>query len=213
MGGLRKYMPITAGTFIVGWLAIAGVFPLAGFWAKDEILAQAWFRGDYGLWAVGVVAALFTAFYMTRQVWLVFYDRRTVAPIAERRDTKSASRTSRRGSCSSRCSCSPCFALFGGLIDLPFVNVDFDILDRWLEPVFAGVQPEHASSFFQGFALSTVALVVAIIGIVIGRAVYLRGLKADGADPDGRAPRRLRRRAGQRATTSTSVWRASSAGR
>ena len=48
MGGLRKYMPITAGTFIVGWLAIAGVFPFAGFWAKDEILAKAWFRDNYG---------------------------------------------------------------------------------------------------------------------------------------------------------------------
>ena len=53
MGGLRKYMPITAGTFIVGWLAIAGVFPFAGFWSKDEILAKAWFRHNYALWAVG----------------------------------------------------------------------------------------------------------------------------------------------------------------
>ena len=44
MGGLRKYMPITAITFIVGWLAIAGVFPFAGFWSKDEILAKAWFE-------------------------------------------------------------------------------------------------------------------------------------------------------------------------
>ena len=74
MGGLRKYMPFTFGTFIIGWLAIAGVFPLAGFWAKDEILAKAFFSGNYGLWVVGLVAAVFTAFYMTRQVWLVFYD-------------------------------------------------------------------------------------------------------------------------------------------
>ena len=73
MGGLRKYMPVTAGTFIVGWLAIAGVFPFAGFWSKDEILAKAWFQHDYALWAVGLVAAVLTAFYMTRQVWLVFY--------------------------------------------------------------------------------------------------------------------------------------------
>src|SRR5207237_9101130 len=74
MGGLRKYMPITAGTFVVGWLAIAGLFPLAGFWAKDEILARAYFDGSYALWAVGVVGALLTAFYMTRQVYLVFGD-------------------------------------------------------------------------------------------------------------------------------------------
>ena len=73
MGGLRKYMPVTAGTFIVGWLAIAGVIPFAGFWSKDEILAKAWFHHDYALWAVGLVAAVLTAFYMTRQVWLVFF--------------------------------------------------------------------------------------------------------------------------------------------
>src|SRR5258705_997602 len=73
MGGLRKYMPITAATFIVGWLAIAGIFPFAGFWSKDEILAKAWFDHDYALWAIGAAGALITAFYMTRQVWLVFY--------------------------------------------------------------------------------------------------------------------------------------------
>src|SRR6185369_10935189 len=75
MGGLRKFMPITAGTFIVGWLAIAGIIPFAGFWSKDEILAKAWFDHNYVLWAIGAVAALLTAFYMTRQVWLVFYGK------------------------------------------------------------------------------------------------------------------------------------------
>ena len=73
MGGLRKWMPITAATFIIGWLTIAGIFPFAGFWSKDEILAAAWATDNYALWFVGAVAALFTAFYMTRQVWLVFY--------------------------------------------------------------------------------------------------------------------------------------------
>ncbi|MDQ1521475.1 MAG: NADH-quinone oxidoreductase subunit, partial [Actinomycetota bacterium] len=73
MGALRKYMPITAGTFIFGWLAIAGIIPFAGFWSKDEILAKAWGEGQYALWAIGAVTALLTAFYMTRQVWLVFY--------------------------------------------------------------------------------------------------------------------------------------------
>ena len=89
MGGLRKYMPITAATFIVGWLAIAGIIPLAGFWSKDEILARAWFNHSYALWAIGAVTAVLTAFYMTRQVWLVFYgnerwhdDAPTVAAVA-----------------------------------------------------------------------------------------------------------------------------------
>jgi NADH-quinone oxidoreductase subunit L len=76
MGALRKYLPLTSATFIVGWLSIAGIVPLAGFWSKDDILARAWAStADSGkaLWAVGAVTALLTAFYMTRQVWMVFF--------------------------------------------------------------------------------------------------------------------------------------------
>jgi NADH-quinone oxidoreductase subunit L len=72
MGALRKWMPITWGTFLVGWLAISGVPPFAGFWSKDEVLAGAWNRSPI-LWAVGVLVALLTAYYMSRQVFLVFY--------------------------------------------------------------------------------------------------------------------------------------------
>src|SRR5688572_2846709 len=72
MGALRKVMPITAATFIVGWLAIAGVPPFAGFWSKDEILLFAWNESP-ALWAVGLVTALLTAFYMSRQVFMVFF--------------------------------------------------------------------------------------------------------------------------------------------
>ncbi|NLA35436.1 MAG: NADH-quinone oxidoreductase subunit L [Actinobacteria bacterium] len=74
-GNLRKYMPITAGTYLVGWLAIAGVPPFSGFWSKDEILAGAWDKGGagYALWAIGLVTALMTAFYMSRQVFLTFF--------------------------------------------------------------------------------------------------------------------------------------------
>ena len=72
MGALKRFMPITAGTFIVGWLAIAGVPPFAGFWSKDEILLYAYAKSPL-LWAVGLVTALLTAFYMSRQVFMVFY--------------------------------------------------------------------------------------------------------------------------------------------
>jgi NADH-quinone oxidoreductase subunit L len=73
-GNLRKFMPITAATFIVGWLAIAGVPPFSGFWSKDEILASAMDKSP-ALWAVGLVTALLTAFYMSRQVFLTFFGR------------------------------------------------------------------------------------------------------------------------------------------
>ncbi len=74
MGGLAKLMPITAGTFIIGWLAIAGVPPFSGFWSKDEILLYA-YDVDPILWFIGLVTALLTAFYMTRQVILTFFGR------------------------------------------------------------------------------------------------------------------------------------------
>ncbi|MEZ5226916.1 MAG: proton-conducting transporter membrane subunit [Acidimicrobiales bacterium] len=74
MGGLTGFMPITAGTFIVGWLAIAGVPPFAGFWSKDEILLYAWNENPV-LWAIGLITAILTAFYMTRQVVLTFFGR------------------------------------------------------------------------------------------------------------------------------------------
>src|SRR5256885_9030093 len=65
-------MPTPAATFIVGWLAIAGVPPFAGFWSKDEILLAAWGQNK-ALWAIGLVTALLTAFYMSRQVFMVFF--------------------------------------------------------------------------------------------------------------------------------------------
>ena len=78
MGGLARFMPVTAFTFIIGWLAIAGVPPFSGFWSKDEILLFAWNADEIGgkaLWAIGLVTALLTAFYMTRLVILTFLGR------------------------------------------------------------------------------------------------------------------------------------------
>jgi NADH-quinone oxidoreductase subunit L len=72
MGALRKWMPITSATFLVGWLAISGIPPFAGFWSKDDILAAAWEKSP-ALWVIGFVTAGLTAYYMTRQVALVFF--------------------------------------------------------------------------------------------------------------------------------------------
>jgi NADH-quinone oxidoreductase subunit L len=73
MGGLRKYMPITFVTFVIGSLALAGIFPFAGFWSKDEILVTAGQTGfDFFLY-VGLIGAFLTAAYMTRCVYLTFF--------------------------------------------------------------------------------------------------------------------------------------------
>jgi NAD(P)H-quinone oxidoreductase subunit 5 len=71
MGGLRRYMPVTAITFLIGCIAIAGIPPLAGFWSKDEILGQA-FKTFPVLWAAGFLTAGMTAFYMFRLYFLTF---------------------------------------------------------------------------------------------------------------------------------------------
>jgi NADH-quinone oxidoreductase subunit L len=215
MGGLRKYMPITAGTFIVGWLAIAGIFPFAGFWSKDEILAKAWGEGQYALWFIGAVTALLTAFYMTRQVWLVFYgDERWREPAlveatggAAHRDEDSVQAGEppvmheeappssgaheddhdvvpheAPGTMAFPLVALAGLSIIGGFINLPFAKQKLDLLTRWLEPVFHGV-PEASTKFSTGFALSTVALVIAVVGIVLGRAFYKQGLARDGTDP------------------------------
>ncbi len=75
MGGLKKYMPITHFTFLLGWLAIIGVPPLAGFFSKDEILWLAFSSpmGHWSLWLAGAAGAALTAFYMTRLMALTFW--------------------------------------------------------------------------------------------------------------------------------------------
>jgi NAD(P)H-quinone oxidoreductase subunit 5 len=71
MGGLRKYMPITAITFLIGTLAICGIPPFAGFWSKDEILGST-FNANPALWAIGWLTAGITAFYMFRMYFMTF---------------------------------------------------------------------------------------------------------------------------------------------
>jgi NADH-quinone oxidoreductase subunit L len=72
MGMLYRLLPVTALTFIIGWLSIAGIIPFSGFWSKDEILVFA-FAENPVFWALGALTALLTAYYMTRQVIMVFF--------------------------------------------------------------------------------------------------------------------------------------------
>ncbi len=75
MGGLKKKMPVTAAMMGIGTLAISGIPPLAGFWSKDEILASTFSNGGiyYGFWALSLLAAFMTAFYMGRHWLLIFH--------------------------------------------------------------------------------------------------------------------------------------------
>src|SRR5262249_47977565 len=71
MGGLRKFLPVTAATFIVAWLAIAGVPPFSGFFSKGDVLMNAYARSP-ALYAAGLLTALLTAYYLGRIVFLTF---------------------------------------------------------------------------------------------------------------------------------------------
>lgn len=85
MGGLKKELPVTYWTFLIGALAIAGVPGLAGFFSKDEILYRTFAGGHTVLWAIGAITSLMTAFYMFRLVFLAFHgERRTNAEAVAR---------------------------------------------------------------------------------------------------------------------------------
>jgi NADH-quinone oxidoreductase subunit L len=73
MGGLRRLMPFTAFAFVLAFLAISGIPPLSGFFAKDEIISDSFFSSDYVLWIIAVAAAAITAIYMTRETLLTFF--------------------------------------------------------------------------------------------------------------------------------------------
>jgi NADH-quinone oxidoreductase subunit L len=80
MGRFRRFLPFTAIAMAFAWLSISGIPPFAGFWSKDSILESAYLNGDYGVWIVGLLAAIFTAMYMTRLIQLTFYGNERFRP-------------------------------------------------------------------------------------------------------------------------------------
>ncbi|MCU1357810.1 MAG: nuoL [Acidimicrobiales bacterium] len=191
MGALRKLMPITAVTFIIGWLAIAGVPPFAGFWSKDEILLFAYDKSPV-LWFVGLVTALLTAFYMSRQVFLVFFGKPRWSTDATSEAEQSAAEVAAdadegghgHGHREVHPHESPWLmtlplvllsglALVGGALNLPFL-ARLKFLDSWLEPVVH--LGEHRETVGSGMTvgLAILATVGALVGIAIAASIYLR---------------------------------------
>jgi NADH-quinone oxidoreductase subunit L len=176
MGALRKLMPITGFTFIIGWLAIAGIPPFAGFWSKDEVLLAA-FANNRLLWLIGVVTALLTAYYMTRQVIMVFF--------GEARWNDHAEENGAHGDHTPHESpwtmVTPLVVLaglsiVGGALQLPFSH-STKFLEHWLEPVIHHSEVSIAGSWAESnkWLLLVVAVLIAVSGVVASIAVYAKG--------------------------------------
>jgi NADH-quinone oxidoreductase subunit L len=172
MGALRVLMPVTAITFIIGWLAIAGVPPFAGFWSKDEILVYAWDKAPV-IGVLVLVAALMTAYYMTRQVILVFFGEARWHDAAEEHGAHGDHRPHE----SPAIMLAPLVVLaglsiVGGGLNLPFTK-DLHFLERWLHPVVeAGERSLSSGTKDLKVVLAVVSAVIAIIGIAAAIAVY-----------------------------------------
>jgi NADH-quinone oxidoreductase subunit L len=160
MGGLRRFMPLTAATFIAGWLAIAGIPPFAGFWSKDEIIATAFHTHHYPIYAVALLTAFVTALYMTRAVVLTFFG-------------------SYRGSAhpheSPLVMTVPMVVLAALSAGAGFLNAPFSHLFRnWLGPPFGPAGHEPYS-----FALAGISVLTALAGVALGWRLYGRQPERD----------------------------------
>jgi NADH-quinone oxidoreductase subunit L len=155
MGGLRKFMPLTFWTLVIGAVALAGIPPLAGFWSKDEIIAEAFREEQYGLWFISILTAVLTAFYMARAVTLTFFGtyrghghphespRIMTAPLV----------------------ILAALAAVAGFFGAPFVDGGFRELVHFGEEA-------HIAGF--DFALAGLSVLLALAGIAIGVVLYRR---------------------------------------
>jgi len=162
MGGLRKAMPITFTTMLISTLAIAGIFPFAGFWSKDEILMVA-FEHNKVLWIVGSIASIMTAFYMFRLMYLTFF-----------KDFRGTEEQKHHLHESPSLITLPlvilaALATVGGLINFPGSNW----LNHFMEPILYTKQ-EHHELGSQEYMLMGIALAGAIIGIVWAYSKYIK---------------------------------------
>jgi NADH-quinone oxidoreductase subunit L len=180
MGNLRRYMPITFITFGIGWLAIAGVPPLSGFWAKGNVLENTW-AAHPALWVVGVVTALLTAYYMSRLTGLAFFGKdrwSNKVPIdaaADMPDAKHAHGAIPEPHESHWIMTVPLwilafFAAAAGVMALSNVHVS---LSHWLDPVFgSSLYNDHLSSG-SVWTLAIVDGVIAVAGVAIGLRLWM----------------------------------------
>lgn len=167
MGGLRKKMPITAITFLLASLAIAGIPPFSGFFSKDEILASAYSYNKF-FWLLGLIGSSMTAFYMFRLYFLVFMGEYRGKPDVHAHESPKVMTV-------------PLVILailstLGGLVGIPESLGGKSIIAGFLHPVFADAHrniTEMASGSISELMLMAITVVVVIASIVYARNKYI----------------------------------------
>jgi len=165
MGGLRRKMPVTYWTMLIAGGALAALPPLAGFWSKDEIVGAAFVSGQTVLWAVGIITAVLTAFYVTRAMWLTFhgeprdhhlYDHAHESPTVMTLPLILLAVGS---------------ATLGILIGFP---PDQGFIHSFLRPAVEVEGVEHTAEIGTILALAAVSVAAGLLGIAVGFLMYAR---------------------------------------
>jgi NADH-quinone oxidoreductase subunit L len=178
MGGLRKQMPVTFWLYLIGALALAGIFPLAGFWSKDEILLDA-AKNFPVVFVLLILAAFLTAFYMGRQIWMVFFGTPRHAAAGQAQESPKVMTVPLMVLAA--------LAVLGGALNFPGVNT----LTTWLGyTIQAAAHEAEVASWlavsWSGFnpIVALLALLLALIAIYISWLIYGRKpLEAGQKDP------------------------------
>jgi NADH-quinone oxidoreductase subunit L len=173
MGGLWNKMPVTFATFLVGGLALSG-FPLitAGFWSKDEILADA-FAHNLPVFVTLALAALLTAFYTARQITLTFLGKPRTDEAAHAHETP--------WTMTVPLLILAVFAIGYGWLGMP-EGLTGGALPNWFHDFVAGALPEHLPALEFNIVPMLVSIVIALSGLGLGYWVY-RGVQAGDPDP------------------------------
>ncbi len=176
MGGLRKKMPITFWTFLIGGFALSG-FPLvtAGFWSKDEILADAFAHGHWTILATLSIAALMTAFYTMRQITLTFFGEPRTKEAEHAHETP--------WTMTLPLAFLSVFAVGFGWVGIPehFPGIG-GLLPNWFHHFVGGTLLEHPEAVEFSPIPLIISLVVALGGLALGWLVY-KDFKAGQPDP------------------------------
>jgi NADH-quinone oxidoreductase subunit L len=178
MGGLRKALPITFATFLIGSLAISGIPPFSGFFSKDEILALA-FEHNMILWALGVAVSVMTAFYMFRLLFLTFFGE--FRGTSEQKHHLHESPTSM----TVPLIILAVLATLGGFLGIPHLFHAPHLLNNFLSPVIfkiQGVTDAHPLSASTEWILMGIAVLGAVVSILLARSMYVTNGKVPVAD-------------------------------